>query len=243
MINVWLIARREFKQYFVSMIAYAIAFMILLILGILFYATIMNASYQGSTPDIKVVIEWFVIISLFAMPAITMRSLAEERRTGTLELLLSAPVRDWELVVGKWLGGILFMLTIILVTWIYPLILNQLIKPGIDQGQLLAIYLGVFLITSAWIAIGVAVSSLFSNQIASYFTTLGILVILFWLIGFPANYMAGAGGEIVRNLDFSQHFYNFFQGIVQLKDVFFFVSITALGLFFGTVSVEVRRWQ
>lgn len=241
--NVWLIARREFHLFFISPIAYSVAFMVLLILGIIFYANILAAAFQQYPPTIQIVINPLTTLLLFTIPAVTMRTLADEQRSGTLELLLTAPVRDWELVIGKWLGAFLLAFTIIMITWIYPVILNRLIDPGIDQGLLISNYLGLSLLVAAWIAIGVAVSSLFSNQIAAYFTTIGLFLIL-WMIGYPSQVLGSTGGEILRYLDMSEHFFNsFFRGVIDLKDVVYYLSLTASALFLGTISIETRRWR
>lgn len=241
--NIWTIAQREYKHFFISPIAYAVAFVILLILGILFYANLISAVYQGAVPGVQIVVGPLVTLLLFTTPAVTMNLLAEEQKSGTLELLLTSPVRDFEVVVGKWLGGFQFLLTILLISWVLPIILNQLISPGIDQGELLSSYMGLALMSAAFVAIGVAASSLFSNQIASFFLTLGILLAL-WMIGFPAQAMGSTGGGIFRYLDLGDHFYQtFYLGIIDLKDVIYFLSITALGLFLGTVSLETRRWK
>jgi ABC-2 type transport system permease protein len=148
-------------------------------------------------------------------------------------------------VVGKWLGAFLFFLTIIAFSLVYPLILNQLIDPGIDQGPLLSGYLGIMLMSSALIAIGVFVSSLFSNQIAAFATTLGILILFWWVIGPIAQTLGPTSpfSELVSYLDFADHYFtNLMRGIIDLRDVVFYLSVTALGLFFATMSVEVRRW-
>jgi ABC-2 type transport system permease protein len=217
--------------------------MMLLVLGIIFYANIAGSMIQQFPPSIQGVLGPLMTILLFATPAITMRLLAEEQRLGTMELLLTAPVRDWELVVGKWLGGFLFLLTILAVTWLYPIVMNQMVDPGIDQGPLITGYLGVVLICAALVAIGVAVSSLFANQIAVFFATLGIYLVL-WLIGIPTQAMGAGGSELLRYLDITEHFYNtFYQGIIDLSDVIYFLSLTALALFLGSVSVETRRWR
>ncbi|NMB91214.1 MAG: ABC transporter permease subunit [Chloroflexi bacterium] len=243
MANVWTIAKREYKHFFTSPIAYAVAFMIFVILGILFYATIVSASYQQYAPEIQVVLSPLVTLLLFTTPAVTMRSLAEENKSGTLELLLTAPVRDWELVSGKWLGNFLFVLTIIAVSWIYPLILNQVVQPGIDQGMLVAGYVGVLLLSAAILGVGVAISSMFNNQIAAFFVTLGVLLVL-WMINVPSQAAGGIGSEILRYIDFGEHYYNSFaQGIIELKDVVYYLSVTFLTLFLGTMSVETRRWR
>ena len=242
--NIWIIASREFKHYFISPIAYVVWFAFLLILGILFYANILASSVQQFAPGIQIVVGPMVTLFLFSAPAITMHTLADEHRTGTLELILTAPVRDWELVVGKWLGSLMFVLLLILVTWIYPLVLNQLVDPGIDQGLLLANYLGLILLVGAFLAIGIAVSSFFSNQIAAFFATLGIILVL-WMIGYPSQAMGAMGaGSLLSYIDISDHFYNsFYRGLIELKDVVYFVSVIALFLFFGTVSIETKRWR
>lgn len=241
--NIWIIARREYKHYFISPIAYAVAFLILLILGLIFYANILGAMFQQVAPGMEIVFGPLVTLFLFTTPAITMRTLAEEQKLGTLEILLTAPVRDWELIVGKWLGGFLFLVTILLVTWLYPVVLNQIVSPGIEQGVLVTGYLGMVLLSAAIIAIGVAISSLFANQIAAFFATEGILLLL-WVIGFPAQASGAMSGSLLRYLDMSEHFYpTFYQGIIELKDIIYFVSLTVLSLFIGKISLEVRRWR
>ena len=241
--NVWTIASREYKLYFATPAAYLVAFVLLLIMGIIFYANVAGSMIQQFPPTIQGVLGPLMTLLLFVTPAITMRLLAEEQRLGTMELLLTAPVRDWELVVGKWLGGFLFMVTILAVTWLYPIFLNQLVNPGIDQGPLVTGYLGVLLFTASLVAVGVAVSSLFANQIAVFFATLGIFLFL-WLINLPSQALGAGGGELLRYLDISEHFYNtFYTGIIDLSDIIYYLSLTALGLFLGSVFVESRRWR
>jgi len=241
--NIWTIASREFKLYFSTPAAYMVAFMFLLIMGIIFYANIAGSLVNQIAPNIQGVLGPLMTLLLFVTPAVTMRLLAEEQRLGTMELLLTAPIRDWELVVGKWLGGYLFMLAILAVTWLYPIFMNQMVDPGIDQGPLVTGYLGVLLFTASLVAIGVAVSSLFSNQIAVFFATLGIYLLL-WLISLPSQAAGGAGADLLRYLDITEHFFNtFYQGIIDLSDVIYYVSLTALFLFLGSIMVESRRWR
>jgi ABC-2 type transport system permease protein len=121
--------------------------------------------------------------------------------------------------------------------------MNQMVDPGIDQGPLVSGYLGVILFSASLIAIGVAVSSLFSNQIAVFFATLGIYLVL-WLISLPSQVMGAGGGELLRYLDFSEHFYNtFYVGIIDVADIVYYLSLIGLSLFLGTISVESRRWR
>jgi ABC-2 type transport system permease protein len=241
--NIWTIAKREYKLYFGTPIAYIFAFIILIILGFLFYSGVDAAVFQQIAPGVDIVTGPFVTLLIFGTPAITMRLLAEEQRLGTIELLLTAPVRDFELVVGKWLGAFLFLISIVAVTWVFPIYLNWMTEPGIDQGPLVTAYLGIVFICAALVAIGVAVSAFFSNQIAAFFVTFGVILIL-WIIGLPVRTPETLGGTILSYLDFSGHFYQtFFLGIIDLTDMVYFLSITALALFIGTMAVEFRRWR
>jgi len=246
MINIWTIAKREFNLYFSSPVAYVITFVILLVLGIFFYLNLQVASaQQGYTPGAEITMVPLGTMLVLITPAITTRLLAEERRLGTIELLLTAPVRDWELVVGKWLGGFLLLLTIVAITLAYPILLNQFVDPGIDQGPILSGYLGLVLLCASLVAVGVFISSLFSNQIAAFATTMGVLIFLWWILSPIVQVTGPLGGnsELISYLDYSGHFFNnLTRGIIDLKDVVFYLSVTALGLFFGSISVEIRRW-
>jgi ABC-2 type transport system permease protein len=174
-----------------------------------------------------------------------MRLLADEARMGTLELLLTAPVTDFELVAGKWLGGLLFILAILAFTLVYPLILHfVLVSPGIDQQLVISSYLGVILVAASFLALGVGISAIFTNQVAAFFVTLCVFVLLWWLIGFPAQLLQGTGGEVFQYLSMQSHFYDAFnRGSVYLTDIVYFVSLIALGLFMGTTAIETRRWR
>ncbi len=244
--NIWTIARREFRLYFVSPVAYIAAVLILLITGIYFSLILYLANRQGGqgpTPGTADVVWLMAYLFLLTLPALSMRLMADEQRSGTLELLLTAPVKDYELVIGKWLGSYLFLLSVIGVTLIYPIVLNRLITPGIDQGLMMAQYLGIILVAAAFLAIGTAVSSFFSNQFAAFFATVAILFFLWWVIGWPSAVMPG-GSDIFTYLSMSDHFSNhLLKGTVAVSDLVYYLSLTGLGLFLGTVAVEVRRWR
>ncbi len=245
--NIWTIAKREYNLYFSSPVAYLVAFVVYLVLGIFFYLNLQVASFQSQyVPGIEITISPLATMLVFVVPAITTRLLAEERRLGTIELLLTAPVRDWELVIGKWLGAFLLLMTVVAVTIVYPLMLNRLVSPGIDQGPLVSGYLGLTLLCASLAAVGVWISSLFSNQIAAFVATLGGMVFLWWILNPIASVASASGGssDLIQYLDFSGHFYNnLLVGIIELKDIVFYLSVTALGLFFGTISIEIRRWS
>ncbi len=249
--NIWTITRREYNHFFTSPLAYVVGLVILLTIGIVFALTIIiyNQNSLGgfgqppSAPDISSVTGTFAFLLLLTIPALTMRLVADETRMGTMELLLTAPLRDWELVIGKWLGAFLFMLTLIAVTLIYPLILNGLESPGIDQSQMMTAYLGLILVAGALLALGVGVSAMFTNQIAAFFVTLAVFIFFWWLVGFPASYVQ-AGSDLFNYLSFQNHFYNSLNtGVINLTDLVYYLSLIALGLFTGTAAVEARRWS
>lgn len=246
--NIWIIAKREYKHFFISPIAYIIIFTILLIDGIVFAWNVWDANqpvvmYSPYVPEVSIVTGPMLFMFIFSIPAVTMRLLADEQRTGTLELLLTAPLRDWELITGKWLGAFLFILTLIAASLIYPLALHLMIDPGLDLGMLLSNYVGVILISAALLAIGVGISAMFSNQIAAFFTTLVSLVVLWFLISAPAS-IAPRLGEFFRYIDIREHFYNSMaRGVINLSDIVFPLSLAALGLFVGVLTIEIRRWR
>lgn len=243
--NIWTIAKREYKAYFSSFTAYLFAFIILLVVGILTTESIIySLSYFGQVPppDVQVVIGPAVFLLVFACPAFTMRLLSEEQRLGTIELLLTAPVRDAELVIGKWLGSFLMVLTLIVTTLIYPIALNFMVSPGIDQGLMISGYIGLILVSAVFLSIGVAVSSWFSNQVATYIVTFAIITLLWWIFGIFGQ--AGGGSPIMSFLDLSSHFYNdMMQGVLSLRGVVYALSLTVGFLMLGSVSVETRRWR
>jgi ABC-2 type transport system permease protein len=247
--NIWTIAKREYDHYFISPIAYVVAFIILITEGVYFTYIISYFSQQalyggGQTPDITPINWLFVFLLVFMTPAITMRSISDEARTGTLELLLTAPLRDFELVIGKWLGGFLFILTILTVTLIYAFIMNGLVTPGIDQRLMISSYLGVILVAASLLALGVGISAIFTNQIAAFFATFGLFFILWFMMGIFGNLIPGGAAQVFQYLNISAHFSDAFNlGSFKWSDLVYFFSLIALGLFMGTTAVEIRRWR
>jgi ABC-2 type transport system permease protein len=245
--NIWTIAKREYDNYFNSPLAYIVAFAILFIIGFIF-AIIMfvssgQAAFGGPAPTTDQLTSWLVILLLLSSPAVTMRLLSDEARMGTLELLLTAPVRDFELVAGKWLGALMFILSLIMFTLIFPIIMNNFIEPGLDMKMLLSSYLGVILVSAALISLGVGISAIFTNQFAAFFVTFGLFLILWIFIGAPASFLEQGGG-VFRYLSLSTHFFDTMnRGTINLGDVVYFLSLTALGLFVGTTAIEIRRWR
>ena len=246
--NIWTIAKREYDNYFNSPLAYVVMLAMLLPLGI-YFAVILYVSAQqaffggGGAPDTAQINWLFVFLMVFLAPALTMRLISDEARMGTLELMLTAPIKDFEFVAGKWLGAMMFVLSIAAMTLVFPLVLNNFVSPGIDWKLVLASYIGLILVTSAMLAMGVGISAIFSNQFAAYFVTLGLFFFLYFMVSLPAGYLQESG-EVLNYLSLSYHFsQNINQGSMTLGGITYFLSLTALGLFIGTTAIEIRRWR
>lgn len=240
--SIWIIGQREYKRYFSTPAAYLITFFLLLIMGVIFYLNLQFAALNGGVPDMRDVFGILIFLLVITTPAITMNLLSEEQRAGTIELLLTAPIRDWELVVGKWLGGFMFLLTVLVITLVYPLTLNFLVDPGIDKPLLISGYLGLILFCAALVGMGVTISSFFSNQVAAFFLTLALFLLL-WIIGSFAQ-ISPTGNELMSYLDLRSHYTEtFLIGVIDIRDIVYYVSLTVLSLFLGSVFTEARRWQ
>ena len=245
--NIWTIAKREYDNYFNSPLAYVVAFAILLPIGIYFSLIMFISSQQamqgGAAPESSPINWLFVFLMIFLSPALTMRLLSDEARMGTLELLLTAPIRDFELVAGKWLGSFLFVLSIAALTLVFPIIINNFVTPGIDWRVMISSYLGLLLVCSALLALGTGISAVFTNQFAAFFVTLGLFFFLWFMVSLPASYLP-QGGDILNYLSLSTHFSQSMNtGTINLGDIVYYISLTAMGLFLGTTAVEIRRWR
>jgi ABC-2 type transport system permease protein len=246
--NIWTIAKREYQHYFISPIAYALAAGLLLLLGGYFAMMIWSANQYsmfggGYAPSVTDINSLFSFLLMLVAPALTMRLLADENKTGTIELMLTSPVRDFELITGKWLGSFLFILTVIAITLVYPVILNFVVDPGIDQVVMLTSYIGLILVAASFLAIGTGISAMFSNQIAAFFVTLITFLFLWWLIGIPAS-LSSTGGEFFRYMVVNTHIEGTLNaGVLKLSDFVYFFSLIAIGLFSGTMAIETRRWR
>jgi ABC-2 type transport system permease protein len=180
------------------------------------------------------------IILLFLMPAITMRLFAEEQATGTIELLLTSPVREWEIVIGKYLGALTLWAGILILTMWNVVLLFIYGQP--DIGPILTGYIGLFLTGAAFLAVGTMCSTFTKNQIVAWVVGIGIGLFVLLL----PNIAGGApppADVILRYLGYSQHYSQFVQGLIELRDVIYYLSFIALFLFLTTRSLETRRWR
>ena len=239
MANLWTITWRELKAYFASPIAYVVSALFLATVGFLFALILLNgreASLRGAFSNMN-------FLLLLVAPAITMRLLAEEQRMGTIELLLTAPVRDWQVVVGKFLGSVILFATMLLgPTLYYVFLIGVLCKP--DYGPIITGYIGILLLGASFLAVGVFASALTQNQIVAYFIGIAILILL-WIAD-AGGAIAGSGNlmsSVLGYIAITKHFNDFFRGVVSLTDVVYAFSVIAVALFLATQILQTRRWR
>jgi ABC-2 type transport system permease protein len=243
LLNVAAIARRELGALFVSPIGWVVAAVFtFLVSGFGFIGTVL-AGQQATMEGVSNIITG--LLSLILIPVLTMRLIAEERSQGTLELLLTSPVRDWELAVGKWLGAFAFYLLLLATTLVYVVLLAIYVpdKSALDLGLIAATYIGMLLVGAASVAIGVLASALTKNQIIAYVVTLfGLLAIWYtaFLIGFFTT------PPLSLFFDYIAGYYRyqpFSLGQVTLRDTVYFASLAVGALFLTTRLLESRRWR
>ena len=235
--NIGTIASKELYTYFASPIAYLVMAAFLVMNGYLFSIILLSsreASLTGEFSDM-------IIILLFLSPAITMRLLSEEQRTGTIELLLTSPLREVELVLGKWLAAMGFFVIMLALTLPYPLFLLKYGAP--DPGPMIAGYIGVILLEGIFLAIGLLMSSVTQNQIIALALSFGVLLVLWLLQGAGQSFGSGGASSIVQYIALAPHFDSFTSGNIQLKDLVYYVSLIVIALFLTVRSIETRRWR
>jgi gliding motility-associated transport system permease protein len=253
--KVWPIYKREVRQYFTSPVAYVILAIFLFITGLFFYAIFRGfaqASMQiamnpGMGRDLNVMdsvlrplFDNMRVILLLLMPLVTMRLFAEERRSGTIELLLTYPVRDGAVLVGKYLAAMTLYAAMIGGMLAYPAMLAYFAR--VEWGSLLTGYVGLLLMGAMFAAVGLFASSLTENQIVAAIVTFGILL-SFWIIGWLAGFVSGPIGAVLTHLSILEHNDTFAKGVLDTKDVIYYVDFTALALFLALRSLETRRWS
>ena len=234
--NMRVIALKEFKSYLSSPMAYVVTGIFLVLTG--FFFGISPSTYMQTS--INGFLQASVILLLLFAPLLTMRLLAEERKMGTLELLLTAPVRDSEVILGKFLGSMGILTVMLALTLYYPILLILFGDP--DIGPIVTGYMGLLLLGYTALAVGLFTSSLTSNQIVAAVVAIGILLALY-LIGTAASFLPQALGEVIGYFSLSFYFPDFMRGVIDTRGIVYYLSITALFLFLAIRSLENSRWS
>jgi ABC-2 type transport system permease protein len=233
--SVGVLAGREFRSYFAAPAAYVVLMVFLAVTGYLFTLSL----FMTREASMQYVFRSMGMVLVFLIPALTMRLLSEEQRSGTLDLLLSYPLHTWELILGKYLGSLAFYALMLLLTMYYPLILALVGRP--DYVPIVVGYLGVFILGAAILAVGLWTSSLTRSQIVAYVASFGILLPV-WILDKVGGY---AGAELVdffNWLAMSWHFDDFTRGILDSRHVVYYLTWVLLFLALSTLSLNIRRW-
>jgi len=233
-----LICGKEIGTYFSSPMAYIVSAIFIALSGASFTTYLAQTSYSDTS--IRGFLETGQLLILLFSALLTMRLISEERKLGTWELLLTAPVREYEIVLGKFFSSLLVLVGMLILTLYFPLLL--LIFGDPDTGPILTSYLGLFLLGSASVAIGIFASSLTPNQIVSAVVAGGILFGL-WFLGMVGSLIPEPLGEILSYFSLSQHFPGFVRGVVDTRDVVYYLTVTAVFLFLSVRSIETERWR
>ena len=252
--TIWIICRKELRSYFVSPIGYAVIGLFALIFGFVFFTAtreFVNFSFRSqmmggggpmSANDqiIRPLLGFSGTVGLFLIPLITMRLVAEEKRSGTIELLLTSPVPDLSIILGKWVGAMLLYLCALGMSALNIALLFVWGKP--DWKPVLAAYLGLILQGGCLLAIGTLISTMTSNQIIAGGATFFVSLLL-WMLSWYTAYDSTTTAKVINYISIVTHMDNFSKGILDLKDVVFYVSFIFLGLFLTLRQIESLRWR
>ena len=250
--NIIAIAERELRSYFSSPMAYIIIGFFLLPFGVFFYLYLTAFVRQGlqqaqfggamniNQQVIRYVLQNASVIILFIMPMITMRTYSEEKRSGTIELLLTSPVTDIEIILGKFFGALGLYIAMLACSLLYMGVLFYFGNP--EWRPLVAAYLGLLLMGGAFVSIGLLISSTTNNQIVAGVVTF-VVFLLFWIVGWFADSAGPTFGPITSWLSITEHFDDFAKGIIDTKHVLYYLSLITFGLFLTAKSVDTERWR
>jgi ABC-2 type transport system permease protein len=252
--NLWIVCRKELRSYFVSPVAYLLLTMFAIIFGFFFWNSLryfvyigMEAQMRGQSfpmnineQIIRPLLSNVSVIGLFFIPMITMRLFAEEKRTGTIELLATSPIRDIEVIIGKWLAALILYACLLAFTAINFAFLFMYGQP--DWKPLAIGYLGLLLQAGGLLAIGTFLSTLTKNQIIAGAATFGVCLLL-WVLEWASGYETATWARVLAYMSVITHFESFAKGVLDLKDTVFYVTVIFVGLFFTARSMESLRWR
>lgn len=257
--SIWVVFRREMRSYFVSPVAYAVLAALIALAGWYFYeltvefvlfaqsATEQAMMFQQVPPTLNVnllvVRPWFNVVSqllLFVAPIVTMKLLAEERGTGRLDVLMSAPITEMQLVAGKLLAGIALLVVFLVPTLLYQAALFRYGNP--ELGQILTGYAGLVLHISALVSLGIAISAITTSQVVAAVAGFGTSI-AFWVIGPRTTADTSVWNSILSNVSLLRHFVNFSSGVVETRDLVFYATFVVFTFFIAQRLVESQRWR
>ncbi|NMC69880.1 MAG: ABC transporter permease [Myxococcales bacterium] len=241
----WVIGKREFAAYFGSPLAYVVTSIFLFLLGLFFFFGVFHQDvgwpfYVRKVASLDNLFNGSQLLFLFLVPAITMRLFAEERRSGTLELLTTLPVRDIEVVLGKYFAAFAYLLVVLALTAVYPIYVATLGR--LDWGAVAAGYVGLALVGLGYLAIGVFASSLTQHQVVAFVVALVVALPFFFL--HKVSFLFGPGvGNVLEFLAFRPHFDGIARGVLDSSHILYFLGVAAIFVFLAHRLVGGRRWR
>jgi ABC-2 type transport system permease protein len=230
--------RKELRTYFVSPVAYVVIAAYLVMSGV-FFAILVLQQPGTAESSLSIVFGNVAVVLLLIAPALTMRLLAEEQKSGTIELLLTSPVQDWEVVLGKYLASLVLFLIPVGLTLLYPVLLNRYTPP--DMGPVIGGYVGIVLFGAAFLAVGMLATSLTQNQVVAAVVAIAALLAL-WLTGAFAGSARPPVSTVLSYLSIITHYSEFSRGLIDTRDVVYYLSVIAVSLFLSVRVLETRRW-
>lgn len=238
--------RKEINNFLSSLIGIMVVVVFLLITGLFLWVfksdfNIMTYGY-ATLDSLFILAPW---VFLFLVPAVTMRSFAEERRTGTIEMLLTKPLSDWQIVGAKYLAGVALVILALIPTFIYYISVSQLAMPAgnIDHGGIWGSYIGLFFLSATFVSIGIFCSSVTNNQIFAFI--LAVFLCGFFYIGFDMIYSMALFGRIdlfIQQLGMSAHYSSMSRGVIDTRDLLYFISVIVLFLSLTKLTLSSRKW-
>jgi ABC-2 type transport system permease protein len=234
--NTWLFCQKELRSYFNSPVAYIVLSIFIFITGFFFTSSLFLMGQASMRPLFSLV----PVVLLFFVPAITMRLLAEEKRSGSIELLVTLPTRDWEIVLGKFLAAWILILTALALTLIFTFTVSTL--GDLDGGETTAGYLGLALLGASFAAIGTWSSSLTRNQIVAFIIALALIAALSLIDDLLPVLPLGLA-PVLQFLSVSYHFENISRGVIDTRDLIFYASLTFFMLYLAHNTLESRKWK
>ncbi len=251
--NILAIAHKELKSYFSTPIAYIVIGFFALLWGYFFWVMLLYFNQQsqlgglggGGSVDMnqQLIRPLFLnatVILLFLLPLITMRTYSEEKRSGTIELLLTSPLTDFQIITGKFLGAMGLYAAMLGVTVIHMVLLFSYGNP--EWRPVVTGYIGLLLMGGCFISVGLFISSLTKNQIVSGIVTFGVFLLL-WVINWPASFVGPTTQSVLNYLSITDHFDDFTKGILDTKHLVYYFSVISFGLFLTARAVDTERWR
>lgn len=238
--KVLVLAKKELASYFDSLIAYVMIVLFLGLSGFFTWVVDSNIFVRGQA-NLQVFFEVAYITLFFLTAAITMRTLAEETKSGTIELLMTKSITDWEIVMGKFVASITLIGIALAFTIPFYLTVSQL--GSIDHGGVIGGYLGLLLMSGAYVSLGIFISSLTNNQIVAFLITLAITACFHWLFGIISASSTGFFGGLFNYLDARSHYDSLARGVIDSRDIIYFGSIIFVGLFASKTVLSKRKWK